>query len=271
MQRSSVPLWQVDAFTDKPFAGNPAAVCLLRQFPADQWMQDVAAEMNLAETAFVVPRNQPNVFDLRWFTPVVEADLCGHATLAAAHVLCEQSRINPSAPIRFQTRSGELTCQRSGQNITLDFPATPPDLPVDDVTASQVADIIGGNAEFIARSSFDVFVVAKDERFVRDFLPDFKRIAEIETRGVIVTAKSDQEGIDYLSRLFAPRHGINEDPVTGSTHCALGPYWAGKLGRDDLVGYQASKRGGTIRTKVMGDRVLLTGQAVSIMEAKLFV
>ena len=268
---TSIPFWQVDAFTDQPFTGNPAAVCLLASEQSDTWMQKVAAEMNLSETAFVVPGNTASEFRLRWFTPNVEVDLCGHATLAAAHTLFEQSRVDSSVPIRFHTNSGVLTCSQEGDLITLDFPSTPPVESIDDQIVIQAQAAIGMQAVHFAGTRFDMFLVASDPQTVRDLQPNFDRLAQIDVRGFIVTAQSHEKGIDFISRFFAPRCGINEDPVTGSAHCALAPYWAAELHRETLIGYQASRRGGTVRSQVIGDRVKLSGQAITILEGNIIV
>jgi PhzF family phenazine biosynthesis protein len=269
-ESQSIPIWQVDAFTDRPFAGNPAAVCLLDQEAVEVWMQNVAAEMNLAETSFVVPTGKANEFHLRWFTPTVEVDLCGHATLAAAHTLLEQGRASQKTPIRFQTKSGELTCERDGNMITLDFPATPPSESVDPKIANELLSTLHIQASFVARSRFDLFVVVDEPEMVIDLQPNFDRLGKIQTRGIIVTAKSSDSRSDFVSRFFAPRCGINEDPVTGSAHCCLAPYWSERFGREKLIGYQASRRGGFVRTQVAGDRVKLSGNAVTVFEGKLF-
>ncbi|MCO8121669.1 PhzF family phenazine biosynthesis protein [Stieleria sp. TO1_6] len=264
-EQSRISLWQVDAFADRPFTGNPAAICLLDRFPHDRWMQDLAAEMNLSETAFVVPTDQANGFQLRWFTPLVEVDLCGHATLAAAHTLYEQNRVEPSAVIRFQTRSGELICQRVGEQIMLDFPTAPILDRQEPETAEAIARALGTTPTLVARTEADLLVVLDDPAVLRNLKPDFGRLAKIKTRGIAVTARSDQTGIDFISRFFAPRFGINEDPVTGSAHCALAPYWCGQLGVDEVVGFQASRRGGRVRCRCAGDRVELIGQAITVM------
>ncbi|MDV6030041.1 MAG: PhzF family phenazine biosynthesis protein [Phycisphaera sp. RhM] len=266
-----VPIWQVDAFASRPFSGNPAAICLLQSPREAEWMQKVAAEMNLSETAFVVPAGRPNEFHLRWFTPAVEVDLCGHATLAAAHTLIEQKRVDPSRPIVFQTRSGCLSCQFEGPSITMDFPATPPSSAVDQATLADLQDALGVAVNHVAKSNEDVFAVIDSEQTLRTVCPDFGRLAEIETRGVIITAASSAVGVDFVSRFFAPRCGINEDPVTGSAHCCLAPYWSQRLGRSSLTGYQASPRGGVVQTEVVGDRVQLSGQAVTVMEARFLI
>lgn len=261
----SLRITQVDAFTDRPFAGNPAAVCLL-QAPADPaWMLDVAREMNLAETAFLVARKDG--YDLRWFTPAVEIDLCGHATLASAHVLWEDGHLEPGIQARFHTRSGLLTADRRGDWIELDFPSTP-------VTSASppagLTDALSATPLFVGRSRFDVFVELESEDAVRRLDPDLAALGRIDARGVVVTSRAGpQRGYDFVSRFFAPQSGVPEDPVTGSAHCALAPYWAAKLGKTELVGYQASPRGGTVRARLDGDRVHLGGQAVTVLRGEL--
>jgi PhzF family phenazine biosynthesis protein len=267
----TVPLFQVDAFTAEPFAGNPAAVCLLDRDAEPGWMQRVAAEMNLAETAFVrpLPSGDDAVFGLRWFTPAVEVELCGHATLATAHVLWSEGRAGAGRPLRFQTLSGELRADDRDRTIELDFPATPP-APADPPAA--LLEALGEPARTLrwaGRSRFDHLLELGSEAAVRALEPDFRKLREVSTRGVIATARSEEDGFDFVSRFFAPAVGIDEDPVTGSAHCALGPYWADRLGRADLVGFQASPRGGVVRTRTAGDRVLLGGQAVTVLRGTL--
>ncbi|QDV84922.1 putative isomerase YddE [Stieleria magnilauensis] len=271
MNPNGIPIWQVDAFAARPFSGNPAAICLLESPRDAEWMQQVAAEMNLSETAFVVPAGPPNEFRLRWFTPAVEVDLCGHATLGAAHTLIEQKRVDPSRPILFQTRSGCLSCQHDGASIRMDFPATPPSGSVDPATVANLEAALGIAVDAVAKSKEDVFAVVDSEQTLRRVSPDYSRLAEIETRGVILTATSSAPGVDFVSRFFAPRCGINEDPVTGSAHCCLAPYWSERLGRTSLTGYQASPRGGFVHTQVVGDRVQLSGQAVTVMESRFLI
>jgi PhzF family phenazine biosynthesis protein len=267
----TVPLYQVDAFTAEPFAGNPAAVCLLDGEAEPGWMQQVAAEMNLAETAFVRPLEpgEEAVFGLRWFTPAVEVELCGHATLASAHVLWSEGRVSAGRRIRFQTLGGELSAADRDGAIELDFPATPPE-PVD--PPAGLLEALGVPAPAVrwaGRSRFDDLLELGSEAAVRGLEPDFRKLRELTTRGVIATAASDADRFDFMSRFFAPAVGIDEDPVTGSAHCALGPYWTDRLGRADLVGYQASRRGGVVRTRTAGDRVLLGGQAVTVLRGEL--
>jgi PhzF family phenazine biosynthesis protein len=260
----SLPLFIVDAFTDHPFAGNPAAVCLLDNPVSDQWQQHVAAEMNLSETAFLL--DHPIGYGLRWFTPKVEVELCGHATLASAHVLYESGRVPAGKPIRFATLSGPLTVVRTADGLEMDFPARqgnpssdPPDL----------AGVLGARPAFIGRNGMDYLVELESESIVRQLQPDLVRLAALPVRGVIVTAKGETAGFDFVSRFFAPKVGVPEDPVTGSAHCALGPYWSEKLGKRDLVGYQASARGGVVRVGVRGERVLLAGKAVTVLRGEL--
>ncbi len=260
-----VPLCTVDAFADAPFAGNPAAVCLLDAPRDAAWMQAVATEMNLAETAFVVPRGE--AFGLRWFTPSVEVDLCGHATLAAAHVLWDAGRLDPGRPARFETRSGPLSATRAGEFIELDFPATPP-VPAPDAAAA-LAAALGTAPARCWRSRFDLIAELGEAAAVRAVAPDLRLVARLPVRGVIVTAPGDAAGVDFVSRFFAPQSGVPEDPVTGSAHCALAPLWGERLGRDTLTGVQASRRGGTIRVRRAGDRVLLGGRAITILRGEL--
>ena len=256
---------QVDAFTGEPFGGNPAAVCLLPA-PADaSWMQRVAREMNLSETAFLVRRDD-GTFDLRWFTPSVEVDLCGHATLASAHVLWERHHLAPDAPAVFRTRSGRLSAVLRGAGIEIDFPAEP-DEPA--AVPDGLADALGAEPTYVGRNRFDYLVEVDAETAVRRLTPDFRRLGEIDARGVIVTARAESDGFDFVSRFFAPRTGIDEDPVTGSAHCCLGPYWRRRLDRDTFTAWQASERGGLVRVVVRGHRVMLSGQAVTVLRGEL--
>jgi predicted PhzF superfamily epimerase YddE/YHI9 len=251
---------QVDAFTDRPFAGNPAAVCLLPSPRDAHWMQRIASEMNLAETAFLVPR--ADGFDLRWFTPGAEVDLCGHATLASAHALWEEGHLSYSEDARFHTRSGLLTATRRGDHIWLDFPST----PVSSAAPPQgLEQAIGRKATMVGRNVVEL----DSEAAVRSLAPDMTLIAGIPCRGVIVTAPSSDIRYDFVSRFFAPGLGIPEDPVTGSAHCGLAPYWGTRLGKDEMVGYQASPRGGTVLIRVEGNRVHLGGQAVTVVRGEI--
>ncbi|HEX8454846.1 MAG TPA: PhzF family phenazine biosynthesis protein [Longimicrobium sp.] len=259
------PIIQVDAFADRAFTGNPAAVCILPAPREEGWMRSVAAEMNLSETAFL--HAEEDGWRLRWFTPEVEVALCGHATLATAHVLWEDGHLAEDEVARFHTRSGLLTAHRAGEWIELDFPAKPIlDAPAPDGLAAA----LGVEAVYVGRSHFDVLVEVASEAEVRALKPDFGRLTAVEARGVIVTARADGgAGYDFVSRFFAPRVGVAEDPVTGSAHCVLAPYWAAKLGRDELVGFQASRRGGTVRVRAAGDRVHLGGRAITILRGEL--
>jgi PhzF family phenazine biosynthesis protein len=256
---------QVDAFTNRPFAGNPAAVCVLPEPRPEAWMQDVAQEMNLSETAFLLKREDG--FDLRWFTPAVEVDLCGHATLASAHVLWETGALGPDEQARFHTRSGLLTADRRGDFIELDFPAMP---EKESTVPRGLQEALGIPLHYVGMSRFDVLVQVESEAVVRGMSPDFGRLRQVGARGVIVTARATSSTeFDIVSRFFAPAVGIDEDPVTGSAHCCLTPFWARRLGKTDLVAYQASARGGVLRLALRGDRVRLGGQAVTVMDAEL--
>ena len=255
---------QVDSFTNRPFAGNPAGVCILPKAADEKWMLKVAGEMNLAETAFLVP--QGDGYDLRWFTPTVEVDLCGHATLASAHVLWEDGHLKPNAQARFHTRSGLLTADRRDAWIELDFPATPP-APAD--APPGLIEALGASARFVGRSKFDYLVELQDEATVRRLDPDLGAISRVNARGVIVTSRADKGQYDFVSRFFAPQSGVPEDPVTGSAHCALAPYWTAKLGKNELMAFQASARGGELRLRLEGDRVRLGGQAVTVLRGEL--
>lgn len=257
-------LWLVDAFTDRPFAGNPAGVCWLDRPVPDAWMQAVARELNQAETAFLDER--PDGFGLRWFTPAYEVDLCGHATLASAHFLWETGRLPLDRGASFHTRSGVLTAGRDPDGITLDFPCTAP-VPVVPPAGLREALGIGPGAPVLRNQvpQPDYLVVLERESDVRSLRPDMAALRRIDCRGVIVSAPADGPGPDFVSRFFGPGAGIDEDPVTGSAHCTLAPYWAQRLGRDRLVGYQASARGGTVAVRLAGDRVKLTGAAVTVV------
>lgn len=251
---------QVDAFTAEAFRGNPAGVCVLEEVREAVWMQRVAAEMNLAETAFLEPREDG--FGLRWFTPAVEVDLCGHATLASAHVLWESGRLAHSEPARFHTKSGLLTAHRHGDWIELDFPATPEE---ETSAPPGLAGALGAEPRYVGHNKFDYLVELDSEEAVARLRPDFARLATIPTRGVIVTARSARPDFDFVSRFFAPAVGIDEDPVTGSAHCCLGPFWNRRLGKENFLARQISARGGVVKVRLTGDRVLLAGQAVTVL------
>ena len=256
---------QIDAFTAEPFSGNPAAVCVLPDVRDEAWMQHVAGEMNLSETAFLVRRDD-GAYDLRWFTPAVEVALCGHATLASAHALWESGRLPAAETARFQTKSGLLTAVKSGDWIELDFPATPSQ-PADPPPG--LIDALGAAPRYLGKSRFDYVIELEDEATVAGLTPDFARLRSLPVRGVMVTSLASTPGWDFVTRFFAPGSGIDEDPVTGSAHCCLMPYWSQKLGRTELVARQLSARGGTLRLTLAGDRVKLRGQAVTILTGEL--
>ncbi len=258
-------IYQVDSFTDKAFSGNPAGVCILERAAAEDWMQAVAGEMNVSETAFLVRRGE-GAYDLRWFTPTVEVDLCGHATLASAHILLELGKVRTGERTRFETKSGALIAWHDGSQILMDFPSEPV-TPKDPPAALKSA--LGVATTFAGQNRMDWLVEVADEAAVRACRPDVRGIASVGGRGVIVTAASSAPGRDFVSRFFAPAAGVDEDPVTGSAHCALAPYWSGRLGKNLLTGYQASRRGGTVHCTVEGGRVLLGGRAITVLRAEL--
>jgi predicted PhzF superfamily epimerase YddE/YHI9 len=255
-------LLQVDAFTDAPFKGNPAAVCILDRERDAAWMQNVAAEMNLSETAFLL--HHQDGFSLRWFTPAVEVDLCGHATLASAHALWQENILETDA--RFHTRSGLLTATRNGEWIELDFPVKAEERAE---APALLLESLGAKATYVGRNQFDYLVEVATEAELRALEPDHARLRTIPVRGVIVTARSSDPRFDFVSRFFAPGSGVDEDPVTGSAHCALTPYWAKKLGKDEMTAFQASPRGGVVRVRLAGDRVKLGGRAVTVFRGEL--
>ena len=255
---------QVDAFTSEPFSGNPAGVCVLPEARDAAWMQHVAAEMNLAETAFLCPREDG--FDLRWFTPTVEMDLCGHATLASAHVLWESGQLPLAEVGRFHTRSGLLTAVRRDDWIELDFPATPEEAVA---APPGLAEALGATPRYVGKSRFDYLVELDSEESVRNLRPDFGLLNAIPARGVIATSRSATPDFDFVSRFFAPAAGINEDPVTGSAHCCLTPFWSGRLKKNRFLARQLSSRGGVLKLELAGDRVRLGGQAVTVLRCEL--
>lgn len=261
-----IPIFQVDAFAEEPFRGNPAGVCLLERPAEAAWMQKVAAEMNLAETAF--PLAEGDGFRLRWFTPAVEVKLCGHATLATAHILWERGLLAPGREARFETLSGPLTARRDGGLVELDFPARPP-LPRPPDWAESVVGALGVKPVYIGMSAEDVLFEAADEAAVRSIAPDFAALRSLPARGVIVTSRSSDERFDFVSRFFAPAVGVDEDPVTGSSHTVLVPYWAKKLGKTALTAYQASSRGGVLHLRDAGERVKIAGRAVTVIAGEL--
>ncbi|NMF82957.1 PhzF family phenazine biosynthesis protein [Nodosilinea sp. P-1105] len=259
----TIPLIQVDAFTDTAYRGNPAAVCVLPQALPDRWMQQVAQEMNLSETAFVYP--EADCYRLRWFTPTVEVDLCGHATLATSHVLWTEGYLNPNQVAKFHTRSGVLTASRRANWIELNFPTNPSQaiaVPVG------LAEALGAPIKAVVENSLGYLVELDSAARVKALKPDFIALQHYPVHGVIVTSRS-QAPYDFVSRFFAPAIGINEDPVTGSAHCCLSPYWRDELGKTTFLAYQASPRGGVVQVNDEGERVRLSGQAVTVLRGVL--
>jgi PhzF family phenazine biosynthesis protein len=266
----AVPLYQVDAFTSEPFKGNPAAVCLLELEQPAEWMQNVAAEMNLAETAFLVPKER--VFQLRWFTPTVEIPLCGHATLASAHILWETESLPIEDEARFETMSGTLIARRIGKQIEMDFPtieSDPTELPEALHKALGVTPKRVGITRTLGKKIANYLIELSSETEVRQLKPDIGLLRASVPEGVIVTARGETAPFDFVSRYFAPNFGVDEDPVTGSAHCALTPYWSRELGKTEMCGYQASPRGGIVGVRLAGERTLLSGEAVTILRGVL--
>lgn len=259
-----VPLFHVDAFAERPFSGNPAAVCLLPSWKEDCWLQAVGREMNLSETAFLVPT--AGGFDLRWFTPKAEVDLCGHATLASAHVLWQQNLANPGDVIRFSTKSGVLKAVRMRDAVELDFPLEP-DEPAD--PPANLLSALGVSARYVGKNRLDYVVEVESEQMLRQVAPDFKLLATILCRGVIVTSRSADPQFDFVSRAFFPRLGVDEDPVCGSAHCCLGPFWKRRTGKNNFVAYQASARGGVVKVRLAQNRAFLGGKAVIVAKGEL--
>jgi PhzF family phenazine biosynthesis protein len=260
----SLPFVRIDAFTTEAFAGNPAAVCVLPEDRDVAWMQAVAREMNAGATAFL--RKREDGYDLRWFAPTTELKLCGHGTLASAHALWEGGHLMPSSAARFHTADGLLTATLGAGWIELDFPATP-DQPVD--PPAGLAQALGATPKYVGRGRLDHIIELESDDTVRNLRPDHARLASMPGRGFIVTSRSASPKADFVSRFFAPAVGINEDPVTGSAHCTLAPFWISRIGKPNLVGRQVSERGGTVRVSMAGDRVRLGGQAVTVMRGDL--
>jgi PhzF family phenazine biosynthesis protein len=260
-------LLQIDAFTDQPFRGNPAAVCLLDRERDAVWMQSVGSEMNLSETAFLLPR--ADGWSLRWFTPTIEVALCGHATLASAHALWEEKLLAANETARFHTKSGLLTAKKSGDWIDLDFPATREEKS--DVPPGLLDSLGISKPRYVGRDKFDYLVEVDSEDEVRRLKPNHSALRQIPVRGVIVTSRASNGTYDFVSRYFAPGSGIDEDPVTGSAHCRLAPFWSERLGKKEFVAYQASPRGGMLRVRLDGDRVKLGGRAVTVLRGELTV
>ncbi len=258
-----IRITQVDAFTSRPFAGNPAGVCVLPAPRPDEWMRNVAREMNLSETAFLSPRGDG--FNLRWLTPAVEVDLCGHATLASAHVLWEEGHLPAGKQARFHTRSGLLLADRENGWIRLDFPRKPEERCE---PPAGLAAALGAEPVYVGRNQFDYIAEFAAEETVREMEPDLTALKRLKVRGVIVTARAAAP-YDFVSRFFAPSSGIDEDPVTGSAHCCLGPFWASRLGKTQFLAWQASARSGEVRVRLAGERVILGGQAVTVLRGEL--
>jgi len=258
------PIFQVDAFTGQMFRGNPAAVCILEEPREDSWMLSLAQEMNLSETAFITPCEKG--YNLRWFTPVVEVDLCGHATLASAHILWEEGILKAEQVANFFTKSGPITARRTGDWIEMDFPEQ---AATKTVAPDGLASALGVTVDEVHYNGVDYLVPLDAAKTIRALEPDFQELKKINTRGVIVTSLADTAEYDFISRFFAPRVGISEDPVTGSAHCCLGPYWSERLGKKNLVGFQASSRGGVVRVTIENNKVVLGGQAVTCLRGQL--
>lgn len=265
MTRMPIPLLQIDAFAAEPFGGNPAAVCLLERPAPTDWMQALAREMNLSETAYLHALDDSS-FSLRWFTPACEVDLCGHATLAAAHAVWEWDLKRGDDSARFRTRSGELVCRRDGELIAMDLPACPM-REHDEIDA--IERVLGVKPQWLGRDSQEKLIaLLEDESAVRACSPDLRALKTLPHQGCVVTAPSDDDRFDFVSRFFCPAVGIDEDPVCGSAHCSLGPFWADRLGKNELIAHQVSPRGGVLRVRPSGDRVELAGRAVTVLRAE---
>jgi PhzF family phenazine biosynthesis protein len=260
----TVRIFQVDAFTNRAFSGNPAAVCILSELRDEQWMQNVAREMNLSETAFL--NKKKDGYNLRWFTPKEEVDLCGHATLASAHILWETNQLKENEEARFYTRSGLLTAKKQNEWIELNFPA---EVEKETDAPKELLESIGVKPKYVGKNRFDYLIEVESEEILRKINPNFDLLRKVNTRGVMVTSTSASKEYDFVSRFFAPRVGINEDPVTGSAHCCLGPFWKKKLKKDEFLAYQASERGGIIKVRVGKERIYIGGQAITVLIGEL--
>ncbi|MCI0448594.1 MAG: PhzF family phenazine biosynthesis protein [Chlorobi bacterium] len=260
-----LPICTVDAFTDMPFSGNPAAVCILQEVIEESLMQKIAFEMNLSETAFVL--KQDDGYSLRWFTPAAEVDLCGHATLASAHIMWQKGICKTDSSINIHTKSGLLTAEYYNGEIGLNFPAI--DQKQIDYPPELIDAIGGAKPKYVGMTKWNYLIELEDENAVRSVVPRYDIMLALPGWGTIITAKASMDGYDFVSRFFAPEKGVPEDPVTGIAHCALGPYWQKKLGKDKFKALQASQRGGTVGVSVVGERVLLTGHAVSVLEGEI--
>lgn len=262
-----LPIFTVDAFTNEPFKGNPAAVCLLTEDIPTSLMQSIAFELNLAETAFVLKEKDSDAYSLRWMTPNSEVDLCGHATLATSHIMWQEGICKKDETINFNTRSGLLTAKYISGKITLDFPS----IPQKKIEYSpELIDAIGGaKPKYVGMTKWNYLIELESEDDIINLKPNFDIMLTLPGWGTIITAKAEEKRYDFVSRFFAPEKGIQEDPVTGSAHCALGPYWQGRLGKDSFIAYQASERGGTLGIKINGDRVMLSGEAVTVISGEI--
>ncbi len=262
-----LPIFTVDAFTSEPFKGNPAAVCILTEDISTSLMQSIAFELNLAETAFVLKETEGDAYSLRWMTPNSEVDLCGHATLATSHILWQEGICKKDEQIHYNTRSGLLKADYHEGEIGLDFPAIPQkkiDYP------PELIDAIGGvQPKYVGMTKWNYLIELDSEDDIINLKPNFDIMLTLPGWGTIITAKAENKRYDFVSRFFAPEKGIQEDPVTGSAHCALGPYWQGRLGKDSFIAYQASERGGLLGIKVEGDRVMLAGEAVTVISGEI--
>lgn len=261
----TIALFHVDAFTDRPFGGNSAAVCILRSWKNEGWLQDVARELNLPITAFLV--KQAKLFDLRWFTPTVEISICGHATLAAAHILWQHGYATGNE-LLFSTKSGVLKAVRSGQDIDLDFPLIPEEAAEPPLG---LLPALGVCAKYVGKNQFDYLVELESEVMLRGLTPNFQALKAVPMRGVIVTCTSDDPGYDFVSRFFAASIGLDEDQVSGSPHCCLGDFWRKRLGKNEFRAYQASARGGILTVRVTKDRAFLGGKAITVARGELLI
>ncbi|KIL35658.1 oxidoreductase [Cohnella kolymensis] len=260
---SNLAIYTVDAFTNEAFKGNPAGVCMVEGAVSEEWMQNVGAEMNLAETALL--HKVDGYYSLRWFTPQAEVDLCGHATLASAHILWTEG-YDSAAELRFMTKSGVLTASRSGDWIVLDFP-----LERDNACEAPgfLEEALGVPLKYVGRNRMDYIVEVENQEVVKSLKPKMELLRRLEGRGVIVTSRANDKAVDFVSRCFFPGVGIDEDPVTGSAHCCLGPYWQKRLHKDEFSALQISKRGGVLKLKIEGERIRISGQAVTTLKGRL--
>ena len=259
-------IYQVDSFTDKPFSGNPAGVCILQEPKSEEWMRLIAMEMNLSETAFLV--KQEEGYSLRWFTPRVEVDLCGHATLASAHILWQKGYLQNNEPANFHTKSGLLTCVKKQDWIEMNFPSNP-DEKIG--VRPDFEKAFGVKIKYLGKSRFDYIAELESEKDVRNTVPNFEMLIKLPARGIMITSISESKEYDFVSRFFAPNVGVTEDPVTGSAHTTLGPFWSRKLSKNELIAYQASERGGILKLNVKKDRIYIAGQAITVLECNLLV